>query len=49
MPLLDPALLLLGQLMKQLSQIPPDLLVEHLPAALRDEHHVVFALPLRMA
>jgi hypothetical protein len=38
-----------GELMEHLSQIPPVLLEEHLPAALRDEHHVAFALPLRVA
>jgi hypothetical protein len=26
--------------MKHLTQIPPELPVQHLPVALRDEHHV---------
>ena len=49
MPFLDPALLLLRQLAKHLPKMPPQLPVQRLPAALRDEHHVVFALPLRVA
>ncbi len=44
-PFLDLALLLTGQAPEYLSQMPPELSVEHLPAVLRDEDHVVLTLP----
>ena len=45
MPFLDPALLLLGKLAEHFAQILPQLPVQRLPPALRDEDDVVFALP----
>jgi hypothetical protein len=41
-------LLLLGQPTEYFPQIPPQFLVQSLPAAFRDENYRVFALPLRM-
>jgi hypothetical protein len=49
MPLFNPALSLLGQLLEHFAQMLPKALVQHLPAALRDENNVVFALPYRVA
>jgi hypothetical protein len=46
MPLLDPALLLLGQLLEYLPKVFPQLDVQRLSAALRNENNVVFAVPL---
>jgi hypothetical protein len=48
-PFLDPALLLPRQLVEHLAEVLPKLRVERLPAALRDEHDMIFAFPLRMA
>jgi hypothetical protein len=49
MPFLDPALFLFGQLAEHLAQVPPQLSIQHFSAALRDKHHMVFALLLGMA
>jgi hypothetical protein len=49
MPLFDPALLLLGQLPKYLSEVPPQLNAQRLPATFRNGNNVVFALALRVA
>jgi hypothetical protein len=49
MPLLDPALLLLRQLPKHLSEVPSQLRVQRLPAAFGNEYNVIFALPLAVA
>jgi hypothetical protein len=46
MPLLDPALLLLGQLPEYLPKVLPQLTVQRLSPALRNENNVVFTLPL---
>jgi hypothetical protein len=48
MSLLNPTLLLLRQVPEYLSQVLPQFRVQRLAATFRDEHHVVFALPLRM-
>jgi acetate CoA/acetoacetate CoA-transferase beta subunit len=48
-PLFDPAFLLLRQLTKHLSEVPPQLRVKRLPAALGNEHNMIFALPLAVA
>jgi hypothetical protein len=49
MTLLDPALLLLGQLPEHLPEMRPQLRIQRLSPALRNEHDVVFALPFRVA
>jgi hypothetical protein len=49
MPLFNPALSLLGQLLEHFAQMLPKALVQHLPVALRDENNVVLALPFRVA
>jgi hypothetical protein len=46
MPLLDPALLLLGKLTEYLPKILPQLDVQRLSSALRNENNFVFAVPL---
>src|SRR5205823_13212692 len=48
MPFLDSTLLLLCQPPEDLPQIPPQFFVQRLSTALRDEHHMIFALPFRM-
>src|SRR5215472_6000226 len=45
----DPTLFLLGQLPQHFPQVPPQFSVQLLPAVLGDKHHMIFALPLRMA
>ena len=45
----DPALLLQRQLAEHLSEMLPQFPIKYLPAVLGNEHHVVFALPLRVA
>src|ERR1700728_585150 len=47
--LLHPALLLASQLPEHLAKVYPQLTVQGPSSALRDEHHVVFALPRRVA
>jgi len=49
LPLFDSALPLLGQLPKDLAQMRPQLHVQRSSPALREEHDVIFAVPLRMA
>jgi hypothetical protein len=49
MPLLDPAFLLRCQLLEHLARMPAKLPVQRPPATLRDEYHVVFALPRAVA
>ena len=49
MPFLDPALLLYCQAPEHLSEVLAQLPIQRLPAVLRDEDDVVFALPLRVA
>src|SRR5664280_1588683 len=49
MPFLNPAFLLLRQFAEHLSQILPQFPIQRLPATLRDKHHMVFALPFRVA
>ena len=44
--LFDPAFLLQRQLAKHLPEVLPQFSVEHLPAGLGNDHHMVFALPL---
>lgn len=46
MSLIDSALALPGQLVKDLSQMRPQLPVEDTAATFRNEHNVIFALPL---
>jgi hypothetical protein len=48
MPLLYQAFFLLGKLPEYPTQLSPQFSVESLSAILRDEHHVIFAIPLRM-
>jgi hypothetical protein len=47
--LLDLALLLLRKRPEHRTQVPSQVPVQYLATALRKEHHVVFALPLRVA
>jgi hypothetical protein len=49
MPFFDPTLFLHGQFTKDLAQVLPQFPLQCLAPALRDKHHMVFALPLRMA
>ncbi len=49
MPLFNPAFLLRGIFSEHLTQVAPQLLVQCAAAALRDKHHVIFALPLGVA
>jgi hypothetical protein len=42
----DPAFFLLRQLAKHLPEVPSQLPVKCLPAALGNEHNMIFALPL---
>jgi hypothetical protein len=42
-PFFDPALLLLRQSLEQFPQVLPKFPVKHLPAALRNENHMVLA------
>jgi hypothetical protein len=49
MAFLDLALSLLGQIAEHLAQMLAKCLVKHLPAALRDKHNVILAIPFRMA
>ena len=46
MTFLDAALLLYGQLAEHLAQVTSQLHIQRLPAALGNEHHLVFAVPL---
>src|SRR6266851_2099908 len=48
-PLFDPTLLLLRQLPKHLSEVPPQLRVKCLLAAFGNEYNMIFALPLAVA
>src|SRR5260370_41336572 len=45
----DPAFLLLRQLAEHLPEVPSQLPVKCLPAALRNENDMIFALPLTVA
>lgn len=47
-PFLNPAFLLQRQLAKYLSKVLPQLPVQRLSPTLRNEYHVVFALPFRV-
>lgn len=49
MPFLDPALFLFRQTAKYFSKMSSQFPVQRSPAALRYEHYVIFAIPLRMA
>ena len=49
MPFLDLAFTLLRQIAEDLTQMLAKGLVEHLPAALRDKHNLILAIPFRMA
>ena len=49
MALLDPAFLLHGQFAEDLPKMPPQLHIQRLSAALGNEHHMIFALPPRVA
>src|SRR5712664_1284224 len=49
MTFFDPAFLLLCQLAKYIPEVPPQLPVKRLPAALGNEHNMIFALPLAVA
>lgn len=46
--LLYPAFLLLCEFVEHLAQMTAQIPVQQLLAALRDEYHMVFALPFRM-
>src|SRR5437588_1443862 len=46
MTFFDPAFLLLCQLAKHIPEVPPQLPVKRLPAALGNEHNMIFALYL---
>jgi hypothetical protein len=48
MPFLNATLLLLGQLSEYLAQMLAQGFVKHLPAALRDKHNVILAIPFRI-
>jgi hypothetical protein len=48
MPFEDLTFLLPGQSMENLPELPADSSEHNLPPPLRDEHHVVFAVPFRM-
>jgi hypothetical protein len=48
-PFLDLGFLLLRQLVEHFTQVPAQLQIERLPSTLRDEHHVVFAVPSGVA
>jgi hypothetical protein len=39
---------LLRQTMEHLAQMLSKVFVQHLPAALRDKHNVIFAIPFRV-
>ena len=47
-PFLDPASLLFRQSAKHLSKIPPQLTIQRLAPAFRNECNVIFSLPLRV-
>ena len=49
MTFLNPALLLLGEAPEYLAKVLPKATVERLAAALGNENHMVFALPLAVA
>jgi hypothetical protein len=49
MTFLDPAFFLLGQLSENFPQMLSQRPLQRLAATLRDENHVVFALPFRVA
>jgi hypothetical protein len=49
MPFHDPALLLLGQLVKHFAQILTQIAVQNFPAALGNKNNVILALPFRVA
>ena len=48
MPFLDPAFLLLRQLLEHLPEVSPQLAVQRFPATLGNENYVVLALTLRV-
>jgi len=49
MPFHNPALLLLGQLVKHFAQVLTQIAVQNLSAAFGDKNNVVLALPFRVA
>jgi hypothetical protein len=49
MAFLDLAFSLLGKIAQYLAQMLTQGFVKHLPAALRDKHNVMLAIPFRMA
>jgi hypothetical protein len=49
MPFLNPALFLLGQSSKYLTQMPAQISIQHFAPTFRNENNVVLALPLRVA
>jgi hypothetical protein len=49
MTFLDPTFFLFGQLSEDFPQMLSQRPVQGLPATLRNENHVVFALPFRVA
>src|SRR5262244_1449221 len=48
-PLFHPTFLLLCQRTADLPEMPPQLMVECFPTILRDKHHMILAVPRRMA
>ena len=46
--LFDPTLPLLSQFAEHFPEVATQLLIQHTPSALRDEHYVIFALLLRV-
>jgi hypothetical protein len=48
MALLDPAFLLLGQIVKDNAEMPSQFSVQRLPSVFRDEDDVIFAVPFRV-
>jgi hypothetical protein len=48
MPLLDPALLLRGQLLEYVPEVTPQFAIQRLSQAFGNEHNVVFAVQLRV-
>ena len=49
MAFFNPAFLLQGQFAEDLSEMPSQFPVQRLPAALGNEHNMIFALPLGVA
>jgi len=47
--LFNPTFLLLRQRAKDLSEMPPQFVVECFPTILRDKHHMILAVPRGMA